>query len=535
MSVGRRTRRLQLVFAVSLVAAAAVTGTAQAADNQSSGKAAVDKDADLTFAYAIGPTGYDPVRGNIGQIPYMFLVYDRLTQINDNLEVEPMLAKSWKFSADGDTLDINLRKGTTFTDGSKIDASAVKANLDRARSAPYSNQKTALSGITDVVAVNPSTVRISLVPGQGVQLPAVLASNSGMIVNPKAIADPNADLTQGPGAGNESGPYKLASVTIGAAGEAQYEQRDDWSEYWDKTAGRIKRLRLIGILTGAQRINAVRAGDINVGQVTGVDVPQAKSLIDSGELEGSLYSQVTTLQALEMKASRPPLDNIKLRQAIQLALDKEAISEGLYSGYCAESSQDYPDQHWAHVDSLDKKSQYNEAKAKKLVAESGVTNPTLTLAFASIYQAQAEVAKDMLGKVGINVELIPAQVQPGGPSFANGDYDLSWPHLVSIDPGGTMNDTYLNDTPPIAPLIPAEDHDEFEPLVDQLNDPTATQAERATVWTKIANKLHQKAYSVPVCNASQVWLHDGSIANMDDLLQEWSGLVDFRYLYKTKA
>ena len=211
-----------------------------------------------------------------------------------------------------------------------------------------------------------------------------------MIVNPKAIADPNADLTQGPGAGNESGPYKLESATLSiASGQAQYAQRDDWAKYWDQTVGRIKRLKVIGISTGAQRINAVRAGDINVGQVTGVDVPQAKQLIDSKELSGSLFTQVTTLQALTMKAARPNMQNLKFRQAIELALDKQAFSQGLYSGFCAPASQDYPVQHWAHVAALDKKPQYNEAKAKKLLTESGVTNPSLTLVYSSIYQAQA--------------------------------------------------------------------------------------------------------------------------------------------------
>ena len=216
-------------------------------------------------------------------------IYDRLTQINDNLEVEPMLAESWEFAKDGSTLEFKLRSDATFTDGTKIDAAAVKANLDRARPRPYSTHLNALKSITNVTAVNPTTVRLTLVPGQGVQLPSVLALNAGMIVNPKAIADPNADLTQGPGAGNESGPYKLESVDRCrlAAGEAQYAERDDWAKYWDKTAGRIKRLKVIGITTGAQRINAVRAGDINVGQVTGVDVPQAKQLVDSKELSGN--------------------------------------------------------------------------------------------------------------------------------------------------------------------------------------------------------------------------------------------------------
>ena len=412
----------------------------------------------------------------------------------------------------------------------------MKANLDRARSAPYSTHLNALKSITNVTAVNPTTVRLALAPGQGVQLPSVLALNAGMIVNPKAIADPNADLTQGPGAGNESGPYKLESATLGlAAGQAQYAQRDDWAKYWDKTAGRIKRLKVIGIATGAQRINAVRAGDVNVGQVTGVDVPQAKQLVDSKELSGSLYTQVTTLQALTMKASRPAISNLKLRQAIQIAIDKEALSDGLYSGYCSPSSQDYPSQHWAHAAALDKKTQYNQAKAKKLLAESGVTNPSLTLVYLPLYQPQAEVAKDQLGQIGINVELIPQPTQAGGPSFANGDFDMSWSQLISIDPGDTLANTYLNSTPPVMPLIPAADQAEFLPLQEKLTDPASTQEQRAKVWAQIATKLYENAYVVPVCNASQVWVHDGSIGNMDDLLGEWSGLVDFRYLYKTKS
>jgi peptide/nickel transport system substrate-binding protein len=412
----------------------------------------------------------------------------------------------------------------------------VKANLDRARSAPYSTHINALKSVTNVTAVNPTTVRLALAPGQGVQLPSVLALNAGMIVNPKAIADPNADLTQGPGAGNESGPYKLESATTGlAAGQAQYAQRDDWAKYWNKTAGRIKRLKVIGIATGAQRINAVRAGDVNVGQITGVDVPQAKQLVDSKQLSGNLYTQVTTLQALTMKASRPAMQNLKLRQAIQIAIDKEALSDGLYSGYCSPSSQDYPSQHWAHAAALDKKTQYNQAKAKKLLAESGVANPSLTLVYLPLYQPQAEVAKDQLGQIGINVELIPQPTQAGGPSFANGDFDMSWSQLISIDPGDTLANTYLNSTPPVMPLIPAADQGAFLPLQEKLTDPAATQAERAKVWAQIATKLYENAYIVPVCNASQVWVHDGSIANMDDILGEWSGLVDFRYLYKPKS
>ena len=112
---------------------------------------------------------------------------------------------------------------------------------------------------------------------------------------------------------------------------------------------------------------------------------------------------------------------------------------------------------------------------------------------------------------------------------------MSWSQLISIDPGDTLANTYLNSTPPVMPLIPAADQAAFLPLQEKLTDPTSTQAERAKVWAQIATKLYENAYIVPVCNASQVWVHDGSIANMDDILGEWSGLVDFRYLYKPKS
>ena len=278
----------------------------------------------------------------------------------------------------------------------------------------------------------------------------------------------------------------------------------------------------------------MRAGDINMGQVTTADVPSAADLIKSGELGGELFSTVTTLQGLLMKSSRPNMQNLKFRQAIQVALDKTAFADGLYGGYCEQSSQDYPKGNFWHVDALDKKPQYDVKLAKKLLAQSGVTNPTLTMSFLPIYEAQSTAAKDQLAKVGITVNLTPADTTQQT-SFANGDYDLSWIQLVSIDPADTMNNTYENNTPPALPLIPAADQPEFAELKQKLADPTALPEDRQKTWSQIATKLYEKAYVVPVCNSQQAWVTDKSIPNMQDLLQGWSGLVDFRYLYKAKA
>ena len=138
MSVARRARAwLALSVAVAITASVMIGGTAHAANDAPAGKVAFDKNADLTFAYAAGPNGLDPVRPGY-LFPFMALIYDRLTQINDNLEVEPMLAESWEFTNDGATLEFKLRADALFTDGTKVDAAAVKANLDRHARCPYS-------------------------------------------------------------------------------------------------------------------------------------------------------------------------------------------------------------------------------------------------------------------------------------------------------------------------------------------------------------------------------------------------------------
>jgi peptide/nickel transport system substrate-binding protein len=311
-SLVRRGRGwIALVFACVVAASATSAGTAGAAGsssgaNSSSEAAKPDLDAEATFAYAIGPANFDPIRP-LAFYAYTYEIYDRLTKIDDSLEVQPMLAESWEFSEDGTTLTFHLRDDAKFTDGSKIDAAAVKANIDRARLMPFSTQRTSLSAVSAVDVVDPTTVKLTLVRGQGVQLPSVFAGTAGMIVNPKAIADPTVDLTNGPGKGMESGPWVLESVTLGTSnGEVQYVRRPDW----DKEAGRIKRLKVLGISTSVQRINAVRAGDITMGMITDVDVPAAADLMKSKDVGGITVSLITTVFGLEMKPERQAISNL---------------------------------------------------------------------------------------------------------------------------------------------------------------------------------------------------------------------------------
>jgi peptide/nickel transport system substrate-binding protein len=489
----------------------------------------VDPNADVTFSYAVAPVTLDPHRSLAtgGGDLYLMPLYDRLLWLDDDFNLQPMLATDWEFAEDGSSLTLTLRDDATFTDGSPVDSNAVKANLDRARSLEGGSQVSRLTFITGVEAPDPTHVVVGLEPGRGAELPALLVGNVGMIMNPKAFADPATDLTTAIGTGNESGPFTVVEISPGQGGYIQYERRSDIDQYWDQDAARIARLRWQHIPTGAQRINAVRAGDINMGQVTGVDVQQAKQLVDTGQAFGELYRQPLVPQVLWLRATRPPLDNLKLRQGIQLALDKESITQGLFGGTCTPSNQDYPaGTHWASDPVLDEKPMYDPDAARRLVQESGV-EPSFTMIAAPTWQAQAQAVQQALAEVGINVTLEAAPTTPGGPTFANGDFDAQQgAFALSPDPGIAMSELYFGNIG----LVPEADRAPYADWLAELANPVNDQATRAEAYHQIAERLYDEAYAVNLCFGSHIWLHDGTILNESALRGTRLGLVDVRHI-----
>ncbi|WP_214402240.1 ABC transporter substrate-binding protein [Pseudonocardia lacus] len=485
------------------------------------------------FAYAIGPSTLDPAK-NVqrgGADIYLLPLYDRLTRLGPKGEVEPMLATAWEFAPDGSALTLTLRPDATFADGSKVDAAAVKANLDRMRTIPGGISVQSLQVITEITAPDPGTVVIGLQKGSGAQLPVLFAENTGMIMNPKAFADPAADLTTSIGVGNESGPYTLAGMQPGPGGKINYTRRADIADYWDKDAAKIAELEWLNIPTAAQRINAAQAGDITMGQVTGVDVARAKQLVESGQVAGMFFRQPKINQELWLQASRPPLDNVKVRQAIQAAIDRNAINEGLFNGDCTPTIQDYPEgQHWASSPALAQIPPADPEKARRLIAESGVGTPKFTLYAAETWKAQGQAVQQALRDVGMDVELAVDTRTPGGPTFAKGDFDAQQGAFVgSSDPAQLVTDLYFGNIN----LVPEADRAPYEPLLAQLGDPLLSQDQRAKVFDEMAQMLYEGAYSVPMCYGSQVWLTDGSVGNLETMPGTDIGLVDVRYLYVT--
>src|ERR1700757_4925838 len=143
----------------------------------------------LRIGLAEDPDILDPTlaRTYVGRIVFASLC-DKLFDIDDKLNIVPQLATSYEWSADSKALTLKIRPGVTFHDGERLDAAAVKYNIDRHKNMPGSNRRGELAPVASVDVVDPMTVRINL-SAPFAPLLAQLADRAGMIVSPKAAQE----------------------------------------------------------------------------------------------------------------------------------------------------------------------------------------------------------------------------------------------------------------------------------------------------------------------------------------------------------
>ena len=392
-----RWRALAVAAAVGLLATTACATAPATGDSP-----VLEYDAEATLRISTGgtPQTMDPMlQKTTGEQPYTFLLFDRLTQISNDYTIEPMLATSWEFAPDGSSLTFKLRTDVTFHDGTVFDAAAVKANIERAKTLPGSTVAANFTTVTAVEVVDASTVRFLLRSG-GAEIPALLASNAGAMISPKAIAE-NRDLSLDPGNAG-SGPYILTSLRPNEG--ATFTRAP--GEYWNSAAHRVRTVELAYIATSSGRLNGVRAGQLDLAQITGTDVAPAQALIDAGQLDGHGAWQLSQM-GLMLRATHDTLSDLRVRQALNHAIDKASIAKDLYGGNCTATNQNFPEGHWAHNPTVAAQDTYDPNKAKALLAEAGVSNLTFSMVYASgsTFESLAQVVQAQLAKIGVTVNL----------------------------------------------------------------------------------------------------------------------------------
>lgn len=329
----------------------------------------------------------------------LYLVFNTLVKYKPDFSLEPELAKSWDIQDGGKKIVFKLQENVKFQDGTPFDASAVKWNiekrLDPATGSPQREQLTPI--IESVEVVDASTVVFNL-KGNFPGLLSLLGERPGFMVSPTAYQKSPADFANNP---IGTGPFLFKSWVRGSALTV-----DKNPEYWEKGLPFLDKVvfkDLAGSVIGVQRL---LTGELDV--VPDLSPQETKPVEGNADV---VLKPITVGRwySLQWQVDKAPFDNLKLRQAIAYALDRNRINDIVMKGRGTISEGPTPPGLWWYDDQI-KSLPYDPEKSKNLLAEAGYPDGLkLTLSAPQIpaFQQIVQLVQEQLAAVGITVTLKP--------------------------------------------------------------------------------------------------------------------------------
>ena len=380
----------------------------------------------LRIGLAEDPDVLDPslARTYVGRIVFASFC-DKLFDIDENLNVVPQLALSHSTSADGKTVTIKLRPGVTFHDGEPFNAEAAKFSLDRHANLTGSFRKPELAAVDHVDVVDPLTINVVLKTPYS-PLIAQFTDRAGMMVSPKAVKEAGDKFGLHPVC---AGPYKFV--------ERVQQDRivfEKFKDYWNKDNVRIDRVVFLPIVDSTVRLANLKSGALElIERVLATDIKDVRA--------DSKLKLATALelgyQGLDInvdngaQAKNPLGQSAKVRQALNLAIDREALNQVVFNGEFKPGNQ------WVSPENPYYQQAYpvpkrDVAKAKALLKEAGVTAPfdvDFMVPKGAETQAVAEVMQAMAAEIGINFKIRVTEFATSLKQAEQGNYQaylLAW-------------------------------------------------------------------------------------------------------------
>jgi peptide/nickel transport system substrate-binding protein len=395
-----------------------------AGDGALSSAAETDPAGVLRFGYTLSPSqGLDPHKTSLSQdTVWLAPIYDPLIIEMPDATLVPGLATAWEWVDDNAALELTLREGVTFQDGTPFDAAAVKINIERAKTVEGSAVAPLLGVVDTVEVVDPMTVRMN-VSGPAATLPRILADRPGMMISPAAIDDP--DLPNHPVG---AGMYQVQEYRAGDRAIMV-----PFPDYWNPDWVKLGQLEIVAQSEALTRLNGLRSGELDLALLDPSTFEQA----ERSDLATEQFS-TTSSTYLHINRTRAHFDDIRVRQALNHAIDRDAILTAVYLGYGHASSQYYsPEFEPGYVEGLDDRFPYDPDKARQLLAEAGLADGfSFDLLVPSLVTSQgiAQIVQAQLAEVGITVNFIGIEASLTASTFFN---DKVGDIVVGGSPGRT--------------------------------------------------------------------------------------------------
>ncbi len=327
-------------------------------------------------------------------------VYDGLLRVTkDGAGVEPALATKWETSADGLTWTFTLRPGVKFSDGSPLTSNDVKVSLDLARGGQRTVWKDNYKAIKEIQTPDPMTVKIILTSPHAPLLselamfPAwVMKAELATATDVKGYDDSQAWASKGTG-GYYTESWKKGDPVI--------LKRNP--NYWKGTP-QVDEVRIEYVVDDNTRVLKLQGGEVDIVDFVPFSQIDALNAIPGVKASKFLIQQTTFVI---LNVTKPPLNDVKVRQALNYATDKEAIIKSVFFGQAQVMNAPIP--LGTYVDKNSPGYPFDLAKAKALMAESSVPSGfTLPMVVANNNQDRVNTAiilKDQWSKIGVNVDI----------------------------------------------------------------------------------------------------------------------------------
>ena len=403
-------------------AAEETTETTDSAAEESTGAEetaeAVDPDAEIVLA---GYRNLAPGEKDGYYCSKILYVWEPLVTQDENAAPVPCLAESWEMSENGTQWTFYLRQGVKFHDGSDFNADAVIANFDRMKMGVKSSSFYPLDidshypNLESYEKVDDYTIRLTFSQPAPTQLYNMV--NFGSAIYSPNCFDENGDFN---GICIGTGPFKITENKLD-----EYVLLERFDDYWGEAA-KAKTIRVRVIPDADTRFSALKSGEI-MGVIDLNAIPTSLAV----ELEGDDNFALTTTKStmirfLCLNGTQFPFNDVRMRQAVSLALQRSVITEDLYDGFGTPTTNilNYSTPFYKEFPVEE-----DMEKAKELAAEVlGDERVTVTYLYNGSEAAQkgeAELIASWLSEIGIDCELMPMEMTNMKEQMKTGDYGIA--------------------------------------------------------------------------------------------------------------
>ena len=354
---------------------------------------------DLVVGIPANLTGLDPadLNDNASQSAAR-LMFEGLYTLDENMKLQPQLAESYEASEDAKEFIFHLRKGVTFHDGTPFNAQAVKFSFDRAGNPENHLKRQSLFVMIDHTdVVDDYTVRVVLKYPFGAFVNDI-AHPGALIVSPKSVQQYGKEVTRHP---SGTGPYEFVSWT---ADTLKLKKND---HYWQPGLPKIDTVTYRSVPENGARIAMLQAGE---GQFIYFVPPELiASLKNSPTIQVFDEPSILT-RYVALNTMRKPFDDVRVRLALNYAIDKQAFIKVVFSGHAEPMDSPMP----ALLPFYQKQGSYpyDPAKAKALLAEAGYPNgfeSTLTGLSGTLPERGMQFIQQQLAAVGVRISVEPLE------------------------------------------------------------------------------------------------------------------------------